>query len=200
MANSAQAMFARRRKVSTLMPRSAHSAVSILRGIAPNFCTAASLVPIASSVRPTGSDSTISARASGSHACIVGGFDQLDLGGKQLGHARPQPRAIPVEVRLVVGEEIGEGGAAHSRGRRVEHDADEARERIVFDDEERGVPRWSRDPCRRGSGKGGFTPVMRLCLRIDLQRLQHPGVHVVGADQHRQFDDLAPVEVTGDFS
>ncbi len=31
--------------------------------------------------------------------------------------------------------------------------------------------------------------------RVDLERLEHAGVHVVGPDQHGQFDDLALVEM-----
>ncbi len=35
-------------------------------------------------------------------------------------------------------------------------------------------------------------------LGIELERAQHPRVHIVGADQHRQFDDAAVIEMAPD--
>ncbi len=78
-------------------------------------------------------------------------------------------------------EEIGKGGIAFGRRIGIEHDLQHAQERIVFDDEEGRV------------GHGVAQRVMRF--GVDLQRLADPRVHVVGADQHRQLDDLALVEV-----
>src|SRR5207244_6463715 len=36
-------------------------------------------------------------------------------------------------------------------------------------------------------------------LRVDLKRLEHARIHVVGANQHGQFDDLTIVEMARDL-
>ena len=83
--------------------------------------------------------------------------------------ARAHARAIAVEIRIVMGEEVGVGGIALGRGRRIEHDADDAQEGIVFNDEDRSFG------CRHGSyggcwreGRSGLRQ-----LRLDLKRFRH---------------------------
>jgi hypothetical protein len=70
-------------------------------------------------------------------AQLLGRFDQPHLAWKKCADACAHPRAIAVEIRIIVGEEVRVGGIALGRGRRVEHDADEAQEGIVFDHEDR---------------------------------------------------------------
>src|SRR5262249_49890432 len=65
-----QAILARRRMVSTLMPLAAQAAVSMLRGLRPYFCTTRSSPPAASSSLPTRSDSTTRAELPGKAARI----------------------------------------------------------------------------------------------------------------------------------
>src|SRR2546425_1279308 len=105
MACSAHAMFARRRMVSTLTPLAAQAAVSMLRRLAPNFCTT-----------PT----TRRKRSSSTTRASVSGTEDSEKSG-----------------------------------------------------------RWR--------------------LEIELERREHTRIHVVSADQHGQFHDLARIEMAFDF-
>jgi hypothetical protein len=75
-------------------------------------------------------------------------FDQPHPAGEKRADARAHARAIPVEIRIVMGEEVRVGGIALGRGRRVEHDADDAQEGIIFNDEDRSFV------CRHGTYTG----------------------------------------------
>src|SRR5262249_51116146 len=132
MASSAQAILARRRMVSTLMPWAAQAAVSMLRGLKPNFCTTRSSLPAASSSLPTRSDSTTRAELPG-RAARISFCVSTRRTSRGKSHAGAHPLAVAIEIGLVVGEEIGVGGGALGRRVRVEHNADDAQEPVVFD-------------------------------------------------------------------
>ncbi len=70
-------------------------------------------------------------------AHVLGGFDEPHLARKERADALAHARAIAVEIRLVMGEEVRIRGMALGRGRRIEQDADDAQEGIVLDDEDR---------------------------------------------------------------
>src|SRR5262249_30777515 len=134
MASSAQAILARRRMVSTLTPLAAQAAVSMLRGLKPNFCTTRSSLPAASSSLPTRSDSTTRAELPGKAGRHLGlRLDEPHLARKKLAHAGAHASAIAIEIGLVVGEEIGVGSDALGGRVGVEHDADDAQKPVVFD-------------------------------------------------------------------
>src|SRR5262249_56189409 len=61
--------------------------------------------------------------------------DDAHLGRKQIADAFAHARNVAVEVRLLMGEEVGEGGVALGRGARIEQDADHAQEGIVLDNQ-----------------------------------------------------------------
>ena len=68
---------------------------------------------------------------------LLRGVDEPHLRRIERRRARTDALAVALEVALVVGEEIREGRDALLRRRRIEHDADDAQEAIVFDHQHR---------------------------------------------------------------
>ena len=108
---SAQAMLARRRMVSTLMPRvCAAGEIDVAQPRAVFLHH--DQVGGGGKLRrgPTASDSTISAWRPALRAQLLGGVDQPHLGREQRCRALAHALAPAGEIALVVGEEIGIGG------------------------------------------------------------------------------------------